>query len=484
MTVKELMQGICDASQIKSIETLEIKQLCFDSRKVSSGTMFFCIPGETTDGHLYAEKAALAGAVVIVAEHETTATVPHIIVNDVREALFYASANFYHHPHRDLKLIGVTGTNGKTSTTFFIKELLDAMGKKCGLLGTVRNMIGQRQLESNFTTPEPAQLFDIFSQMRAEGMEYVVMEISSHALAQKRVAGLEFEVGVFTNLTQDHLDYHGTMDAYKEAKYQLFKQSKQCVFNLDDPTGEEFALRCREGNPPVTYSAKHNDADFVARDITLHADGVSFFLVTNGALCRTKVSTPGEFTVYNVTAAVAALCSAGLPFGEITGHLDALKNVDGRAQIIPTDQDFTVMLDYAHTPDALENILRTVKGYAPGRVITLFGCGGDRDKTKRPLMGEVASRYSDVVIVTSDNPRSEDPAAIIEDILPGVVEKAAAYEVIENRRQAIEFALQNAKTDDIIILAGKGHEKYQILSTGKIDFDEEQIVKEILTDLN
>lgn len=484
MTVKELMQGVCNPVDLGQIEAIEIEQLCFDSRKVSENTMFFCIPGETTDGHLYAEKAAAAGAAVIVAEHTTPAHAPHIIVKDAREALFYACANFYHHPERALKLIGVTGTNGKTSTTFFIKELLDAMGKKSGLLGTVRNMIGEKVLESNFTTPEPAELFKVFDQMRKAGMEYVIMEISSHALAQKRVAGLNFEVGVFTNLTQDHLDYHGTMEAYKEAKYELFMQSKHCVFNVDDPVGQEFALRGREGNDPVTYSAKHNDADFVARDITLHADGVSFFLVTNGALCRAKVSTPGEFTVYNVTAAVAALCSAGLPFGEITSHLDALKNVDGRAQIIPTGKDFTVMLDYAHTPDALENILRTVRGYAPGRVITLFGCGGDRDKTKRPLMGAMASRYSDFVIVTSDNPRSEVPGKIIEDILPGVQEAGTPYKVIENRREAIGYALHQAVENDIIILAGKGHEKYQILSTGKIDFDEEQIVKEFLADLD
>ena len=483
MTVQEILQGIHTDGDYSAIGQIQINQLCFDSRKAAPGTMFFCIPGETTDGHLFAAKAAEAGASVIIAEHQTQADAPHILVRDSREALFYACANFYHHPERELKFIGVTGTNGKTSTTFFIKELLDAMGIKSGLLGTVRNMIGNEILPSGFTTPEPLQLFELFEQMRKAEVEYVVMEISSHALCQNRVAGLTFDVGVFTNLTQDHLDFHKTMAAYKEAKYKLFEQSKACVFNVDDQTGKEFADRTCEGVLNVTYSASSNDADFVARDIALQADGVSFFLVTNGNLCRAHVSTPGKFTVYNATAAVAALCSAGLPFGEITSHLDALKNVDGRAQIVATGKDFTVMLDYAHTPDALENILRTVRSYARGRIVTLFGCGGDRDKTKRPLMGRIASRYSDFVIVTSDNPRSEKPADIIADILPGVEHGGTPFTVIENRKEAIGYALQYAQKDDIILLAGKGHEKYQILSDGRIDFDEEQIVKEFLADL-
>lgn len=483
MILREILQGVRTKNDYAALCETEISQLCFDSRKATEGTLFFCIPGETTDGHLFAVKAEQAGAVAIVAEHMTDAKLPHILVENCRRALFYACSNFFGHPEKSLKLIGVTGTNGKTSTTFFIKELLDAMGHKSGLLGTVRNMIGDTVLPSGFTTPEPLQLFEIFAQMRDAGVEYVIMEISSHALSQARVDGLEFEVGVFTNLTQDHLDFHKTMEAYKEAKYTLFRQSKACVFNIDDPTGEEFAQRSCEGVLNVTYSAGKNDADFVARDIALHSDGVSFFLVTNGNLCRARVSTPGKFTVYNTTAAVAALYSAGLPFGEITSHLDALKNVDGRAQIVPTGKDFTVMLDYAHTPDALENILRTVRSYAEGRVITLFGCGGDRDKGKRPLMGEMAARYSDYVIVTSDNPRSEDPSDIIADILPGVEGAGKPYKVIENRKEAIGYAIQMAKKDDIILLAGKGHEKYQILSTGKIDFDEEQIVKEYLADL-
>ena len=483
MILKELLQGISVQNDITALEQMEIKHLCFDSRKVEPDTMFFCIPGETTDGHLFAAKAAESGATVIVCEHLTEAKVPHIIVDNARSAMFFACANFYHHPEKSFKLIGVTGTNGKTSTTFFIKELLDAMGKKTGLLGTVRNMICDKVLPSGFTTPAPSQLFEIFDQMRSAGVEYVIMEISSHALAQKRVEGLEFEVGVFTNLTQDHLDYHKTMENYKNAKRQLFFQSKVGVFNVDDAAGAEFAAECRQVCEVVTYSAESDSADIVARDITLHPDGVSFMLLTKGALSRVKVSTPGKFTVYNVTAAVSALSALGLPFGEITSRLSALRNVDGRAQIVPTGRDFTVMLDYAHTPDALENILRTVCGYATGRVVTLFGCGGDRDRTKRPLMGQVAVKYSDFVIVTSDNPRSEVPADIIADILTGLKGTKTPYKVIENRRDAIEYAIKNAQKDDIILLAGKGHEKYQILSTGTIEFDEEKIVGEILATL-
>lgn len=483
MILKELLQGISVQNDITALEQMEIKHLCFDSRKVEPETMFFCIPGETTDGHLYAAKAAENGATVIVCEHLTEAKVPHIIVDNARSAMFFACANFYHHPEKSFKLIGVTGTNGKTSTTFFIKELLDAMGKKTGLLGTVHNMICDKVLPSGFTTPEPSQLFEIFAQMRGAGVEYVIMEISSHALAQKRVEGLQFEVGVFTNLTQDHLDYHKTMENYKNAKRELFCQSKVGVFNVDDQTGAEFASERCQGGEVVTYSAESDSADIVARDIALHADGVSFMLLTKGALSRVKVSTPGKFTVYNVTAAVSALCALGLSFNDITSYLSALKNVDGRAQIVPTGRDFTVMLDYAHTPDALENILRTVCGYANGRVVTLFGCGGDRDKTKRPLMGQVAVKYSDFVIVTSDNPRNEVPADIIKDILTGLQGTKTPYEVIENRRDAIEYALKSAKKDDIILLAGKGHEKYQILSTGTIEFDEEKIVGEILANL-
>ncbi len=483
MKVKDLLDGVKAILTDKNLLDKDIASLCFDSRKVEKGSMFFCIPGERMDGHAFAPKAAEMGAAVIVAEHVTTAPLPHILVDDARRAMFYICANFYGHPERDLKLIGVTGTNGKTSTTSFIKELLDAFGKKTGLMGTVCNMIGDEKLPSGFTTPEPKALFTLLSKMKAQGVEYVVMEISSHALAQHRVCGLTFEVGVFSNLTQDHLDFHGTLENYKNAKRKLFLQSKTCVLNIDDPVGAEFAADQKPGVRYLTYSAKKDTADIVAKNIKLSSDGVDFLLLTAGQLNRVHVGTPGKFTVYNATAAVGALYAAGFDFSEITAALGALRSVDGRAQIVPTDRDFTVMIDYAHTPDALENILNTVRSYAKGRVITLFGCGGDRDKTKRPIMGHIAAKLSDVVIVTSDNPRTEDPGAIIEDILPGVIAEKKPYTVIENRKEAIAFALKNARRDDIVLLAGKGHEKYQILAEGKIDFDEQAIVLSLLKDM-
>ena len=483
MKVKELLEGVQATLSDKSALDIEITHIDFDSRKVCPGSMFFCIPGERMDGHAFAEKAAAAGAAVIVGERMTGAPLPHVLVDNARIAMFYVCANFYRHPEKNFKLIGITGTNGKTSTTFYIKSLLDAMGKKTGLLGTVHNMIGDRELESSFTTPEPSQLFEIFDKMRAAEVEYVVMEISSHALAQYRVCGLTFDVGIFSNLTQDHLDLHGTFENYKAAKHKLFWQSRNCVLNIDDEAGAEFARDALPGVHYMTYSAKVDGADVVARDIRLRADGVDFVLVLPGKISRVKVGTPGLFTVYNVTAAISALCAAGFSFEEIVSHLNALENPKGRAQIVADEGDYTVMIDYAHTPDALKNILMTIRGYAKGRVVTLFGCGGDRDKTKRPEMGRIAASLSDFVVVTSDNPRSEDPAAIIADILPGVKEYKTPYEMIENRRDAIEWAIRHAQKDDIILLAGKGHEKYQVLASGKIDFDEEKIVGEILDGL-
>ncbi len=456
-----------------------VSAICFDSRKVTEGALFICIEGETSDGHDFALQAEKAGACAIVAQRKTASKLPHFIVENSRKAMFDLAAAFYGHPEKEMHFIGVTGTNGKTSTTFFIKQLLDVLGEKAGLMGTVCNMIGDRELPSGFTTPEPAALFSLLRQMKEEGVTYVVMEVSSHSLSQDRVCGIPFEVGVFTNLTQDHLDYHKTIENYKNEKKKLFLQSKTCVLNIDDPVGKEYLAAC-EDKKVLTYSAHHNEADYVAKEIKLRADGVKFMLLTRGSLQRIRLSTPGIFTVYNISAAVAALCAAGFPFEKIVAGVEHLPQVAGRAQMVEDTGEFGVMIDYAHTPDALENILKTVRGYAPARIITLFGCGGDRDSTKRPIMGAVAAEHSDYLVVTSDNPRTEDPSKIIADIMVGIKDTTTPYTVIENRREAIAFALSLAEKEDIVILAGKGHEKYQILSDGKIDFDEEQIVKECL----
>ena len=461
---------------------IEIKGVAFDSRKVKEGYLFVCINGESVDGHKFAKSAEELGASVIVAQKNTDSALPHVIVNDSREAMFKIAAAWYGHPENSLEFIGVTGTNGKTSTAFFTKRILDKMGYKTGMIGTVCNMICDRVLPADVTTPEPLALFELFADMVKSDVKYVVMEVSSHSLAQKRVCGLHFKSAVFTNLTQDHLDYHKTMENYKQTKFSLFSQSDTAIINIDDKTGEEFLakLPCKS----LTFSTRKNNADFVGKDVKLKPSGVSFQTVTLGGIARVTTASPGAFMVYNALGAIGAVCALGFKFLEILPHVSSLGAVDGRAQIISGERPYTVMIDYAHTPDGLENILSSVKQYAKGRLITLFGCGGDRDKTKRPVMARAACKYSDYVIVTSDNPRTEDPSAIIDDILKGITLDKNKYKVIENRRDAIRYAIEIAKDGDVVVLAGKGHEKYQILGKEKKDFDEEKIAVAFMEELN
>ncbi len=479
MKLSQLLQKVETNSTIPDIE---IDGIAFDSRKVQGGYAFVCINGESVDGHAFASGAELAGASVIVAEHMTDSTLPHIIVPDSRTAMAELAAAWFDHPENKLRFIGVTGTNGKTSTAFYVKRILDKMGFKTGMVGTVCNMIGDTVYPATVTTPEPLFLFELFAKMADAGVKYVVMEVSSHSISQKRVHGIRFDSAVFTNLTQDHLDYHGTMENYKAAKKQLFLQADTAVINIDDKTGVEFLedIPCRA----LTFSTLKNNADFVGKDIKLKPSGVSFQAVTLGGIARVTTSSPGAFTVYNALGAIGAVCALGFKFLEVLPHIFALGAVDGRAQIISGERPFTIMIDYAHTPDGLENILSSVRQYAKGRVITLFGCGGDRDKTKRPIMANVACKYSDYVIVTSDNPRTENPTDIINDIVAGMTLDKSRYTVIENRREAIRHAVMTVCEGDIVVLAGKGHEKYQILGTQKVDFDEQQITLDILEELN
>lgn len=459
----------------------EITDICYDSRKVKKGCLFVCLTGSASDGHAFAHFAEQNGAAAIVAEHRTDSALPHIITSDTRAAIFELASKWYGRPERKMKFIGVTGTNGKTSTCFYIKNILDKLGKKTGIIGTVANMIGDRSLPSDATTPEPLALLKLLNEMYLEKVEYVIMEVSSHSLDQKRVCGITFDVAVFTNLTQDHLDYHKTMDNYKAAKQKLFLQSKHAVLNIDDDTGKQFAdsMGCKK----YTYSTLYNHADFVAKDIKIKPSGTAFLAVTLGGISRVHIASPGTFAVYNALAAIGAVTTLGFSFASLGDNISNLCGVAGRAQIISGDRPYTVMLDYAHTPDGLENILSSVKYYAKGRIITLFGCGGDRDKTKRPIMGEIAAKMSDMLIVTSDNPRTEDPMSIIEDILPGVKKHRTPFTVIENRKQAIKYAIEQARPDDVILLAGKGHEKYQIIGTQKTDFDEEEIALSFMEEL-
>lgn len=464
----------------------EIAGITCDSRRVGPGWVFVCIRGVETDGHRFAAQAEKAGAAAIVAEESVgcpacTGRAVRVLVPSCRKAWAQMCANWFGRPAERLRLIGITGTNGKTSATYMLKAVLEACGQKVGLIGTIQNMIGDRVLPSAHTTPDPYDLHSMFALMAAEGCSYAVMEVSSHALDQDRVSGCTFDAAVFTNLTQDHLDYHGTMENYLGAKKRLFQMCRHAVVNADDP----WAAKLTEGLtcPVVTYSASRDDADYTAKNIRPRPDGVDFELVGTAQIGRVRLSIPGMFSVYNALAAASCGLTIGLPFDQLVEALCNAKGVKGRAEIVPTGRDFTVVIDYAHTPDGLEKICRTMKECSRGRLVTLFGCGGDRDKGKRPKMAAAAAALSDFLVITSDNPRTEEPAAIINDILAGLPEgegKTVPYVVIPNRMEAIHWAIRNAQPGDTLLLAGKGHETYQILKDKVIHFDEREVVADAL----
>lgn len=479
MTLAKLLENVEILSSQGNIEA-KVSGIAFNSAEVKAGDVFVCIPGFKTDGHDYAASALEKGAIAIVAQRpieETAATV--VIVENTRYALAQMAAEFYDHPHRKFNLVGITGTNGKTTTTYLVKRILESCGQKVGLIGTNQNMIGEEVIPSHHTTPDSLELMMLFDRMAKEGVETVVMEVSSHSLALDRVAACEFSVGAFTNVTQDHLDFHETMDNYIDAKSILFGMCKEAILNIDDGACEK--MEAKSQCNMIKYSAK-DEADLYAKDICYKSDGVEFDMVYHGRSAHIQLAIPGRFSVYN--ALTAAGCALGLGIGlqQIAKGLKDAPGVKGRIEVVKSNTDFTVIIDYAHTPDGLENILKSIRDFASKRVITLFGCGGDRDKTKRPQMGKIAGELSDFCIVTSDNPRSEEPGDIIKDILVGIDETDCEYEVIENRFEAIEFALDSAKAGDIILLAGKGHETYQILKDRTIVFDEREIVHKLIND--
>ncbi len=474
MLLKDLLPNIsCEMGDI------QISDLTCDSRKVKEGFAFVCINGFNTDGHNYAHKAAEAGASVIIAERPTGAP-REVIVEDTHMAYAVMSANYFGNPSKSFKLIGVTGTNGKTSITYMLKAIIESKGYKTGVIGTIQNLIGDRCVEAVNTTPDAYGLNKLFAEMRAEGCEYVIMEASSHALDQKRIYALDFEVAAFTNLTQDHLDYHKTMENYLAAKMKLFTMCKAAVINIDDEYGKKIAenITCE----CLTYAADNRNSTYSANGINMKPDGIEYEMVGDYTIKRLRLKTGGKFSVYNSLCAAVCAKKLGFTSDEIAEALAKMNGVKGRAEVVPTGRDFTVIIDYAHTPDGLENILSTFKELKRGRLVCLFGCGGDRDATKRPIMGAIAAKLSDFVIVTSDNPRSEEPSKIIDDILVGMKDGKTNYKVIENRVDAIKFAVQNAMKDDIIVLAGKGHETYQILKTGKIHLDEREVIAEALSE--
>lgn len=474
MKLSQILNGVKVLNTYDDVEVCDVTQ---DSRLVKEGFVFVCVKGAAFDGHSVAAEMLEKGAAAVVVERDLGLH-NQILVENSRACFSPICANFFGNPARKLKLIGLTGTNGKTTTTFLIKQILENVGKKVGLIGTVQNMIGDEIYPAKYTTPDPYELQKLFAMMVEAQCEYCVMEVSSQALAQGRVNGLRFAVGAFTNLTQDHLDYHKTWENYFNAKRILFENSDIAVTNADDENG----LKIVEGldfDKLITYAVNTNNASYIAKNVSFKASGVEYELVGD-TIGRCYCPIPGRFSVYNSLCAAAIALALGVAFEQVLLAIRKSNGVKGRIEVVPCDRDFTIIIDYAHSPDGLENIITSLKEIAKGRVVTVFGCGGDRDKTKRPKMGRIAAELSDFCVVTSDNPRSENPGEIIKDILEGMVGIDTPYEVVEQRRDAIAYAIKNAQKDDIILLAGKGHETYQILPTGTIHFDEREVVAEIL----
>lgn len=456
----------------------EITAVDYDSRKVGRGSLFCCLVGEKTDGHNFASMAVEKGASALICQRPLPLNVPQLIVPDGREAMARAAACFYGHPERELTMLAVTGTNGKTSVTYMVKSVAETAGKKVGLIGTIQNLIGEEKVYTERTTPESVDLFALLRRMADKGVDLVVMEVSSHALVQQRVAGIPFKAGLFTNLTQDHLDYHKTFENYRAAKKKLFAQCGIAILNGDDET----AAYMKEGlSIPVWTMGIHHPGEFYARGIEITTQGASFHLFTPQGNGRISLHISGLFSVYNAMGTAALCTAAGIPFSCIVKGLEGLRGVAGRLECVDTgDRPFSVYVDYAHTPDALQNVLETARGFTRRRLISVFGCGGDRDHGKRPIMGEIGGRYSDHVILTSDNPRTEDPMDILKAVEEGVKRTATPYIITENRREAIREALEEAGDGDVIVIAGKGHESYQEINGVRHHFDDKEIVLSLL----
>ena len=477
MKLSQILKNINVLNNYPDVDVLDVTQ---DSRLVKDGSLFVCIKGAAFDGHSVADEMLNNGAVAVIVERDLGLD-NQVIVENSRAVFSQICANFFGNPAEKLKLIGLTGTNGKTTTTFLIKQILENVGKKVGLIGTVQNMICDEIYPAKYTTPDPYELQKLFSMMVEAECEYCVMEVSSQALAQGRVNGLRFKLGAFTNLTQDHLDYHKTWENYFNSKRILFENCEIAVTNADDKYGLEI-VKGLDFEKLVTYAVDTNNASFVAKNVKFKPNGVEYELVGD-TIGRCYCPIPGRFSVYNSLCAATCALALGIGFNDVLGAISKSNGVKGRIEVVPCDRDFTIIIDYAHSPDGLENIISSLREIAKGRVVTVFGCGGDRDKTKRPKMGRIAAELSDFCVVTSDNPRSENPSEIIKDILVGMQGIDTPYEVVELRYDAIEYAIRNAQKDDIILLAGKGHETYQILPTGTIHFDEREVVSEILSKL-
>lgn len=472
MKLSELMEEIELFSPYHDCEVREIRN---NSKLIEPGDLYVAIPGTNVDGHQFVADALKRGACGVVVSRDMGVQ-RQLLVKDTKKAYALLCAAFFGYPSRKLKLIGVTGTNGKTSTTTIIKHILETAGLKTGLIGTIQIEYGDVVKPNPNTTPDAYMFQKTLKEMEEAGCQYVVSEISSHALAQDRIYGCAFEVCAFTNLTQDHLDYHKDMEDYFQAKKKLFSMGNINIVNIHDPYGKRLAEELPDR--PVTFSVSDPEADFYASDMECTASSVQFRMTSDGITSKVTFAIPGLYSVENALTAISICTVLGISMQTVISALAEVKGVRGRCEIIYSNDRYMVVCDYAHTPDGIENILQSLKAVAKGRVVALFGCGGDRDRTKRPLMAKACEKYADFIIVTSDNPRSEDPEAIIADILPGFSKKAE-YVKYTDRTEAIRYAMEHARQDDIIVLLGKGHETYQVLKDETIHYDEREVVAQI-----
>lgn len=481
MYLKDLLIDVPEVLDTRGDTATWIGALSADSRKRVNEGLFFCFAGASFDAHDFAGQAVENGCVALIVERylEEIHAV-QVRVSDGRAAMARIASAFYGHPDRRMRLVGVTGTKGKTTTTYLLKAICEAAGMKCGLIGTTGNMIGSRMLESKLTTPDPIELYDTLSTMAEEGVQVVCMEVSAHALALRKLVGMSFEAGAYTNLSLDHLDFFGTMERYRDTKRGLFADGlcQNAAFNADEETTpavmEGLALPC------MTFGICEN-ADLYARDIEITENGVSFTMNLRG-LHRAEIhlKMTGMFNVYNALASTALAMILDIDMDTIKRGLESVRNVPGRIEMLETNTPYRMILDYSHSPDALENILSTVRTFTRGRLIALFGCGGDRDRQKRPVMGRISGQLADLSVLTSDNPRREPPMQILDAIEDGIRETNGKYVVIENRREAIRYAMSVAQAGDVIVLCGKGHETYQDIDGVKHPFDEKVVVQELL----
>lgn len=471
MKLREILNGVEILELNVSLDE-EVFDIIGDSRNITKDCAFLCLEGTKFDGHKYIAEAVNAGAKIVITQKvvDIAPNIKFVRISGGRAAIGKISCNFFENPSRKFKLIGVTGTKGKTTTTYMIKSILEKKGLKVGIIGTIEARLGETKLmTSSNTTPDAIGLQRLFATMASENADAVVMEVSSHALDLDRVYGSDFDIAVFTNLSQDHMDYHKNFENYYLAKKKLFSMCKMALINVDDEYGKRLF---GEVTCPKKSFGIDTDSDYKADNVKITAGAVTFLYKRE----EFRVKIPGKFSVYNALAAISTANSFGCLSSEIQKGFDFLV-VPGRSELIDLGRDFTVMVDYAHSPDSLKNILLATREYAKGRIICVFGCGGDRDRTKRPIMGEISGRLSDVIVVTSDNPRSEDPESIISEIEEGLKRTGKEYFRVPDRAEAIFKALSIAKTDDVIVIAGKGHEPYQILNDKTIHFDDREQVR-------